>query len=258
MLSLYSKLKNPISRFSKFLITGVSDIPSIIELLLSLYIKFFYAIFKILKRHISLPKLSNELFLSGLIFIGSLYFTVFCQKYSSNRKNGNIPLPDILHTDSLNFSKYYKITDIPINIYVFLLIFVFNKHIPKFLWMMSLNYFLRALSFSMTTLPKCGIMIDKDNNRSCSKILLDYVTLKDTHIGHNNDLLPSGHVTFSSLFVFYANRYEYLSPLHNKILWAINIINSIFIILTRCHYSIDVLYAYVVSYLVYSKLNKII
>lgn len=218
----------------------------------------FSTIKTLIQRYFSLPKLSVELYFSLLFFICSLYFTVMCQKYSSNKRNNNSPLPDILHTRRLNYSKYYKLTDIPINIYVFLLIFSFNRHVPKFLWMMSITYFVRALSFSMTTLPKCGMMVDKDNNRSCSKILLDYVSLKDTHMGHNNDLLPSGHVCFSALFVMYANRYGYLSPLHNKILWSVNILNSIFIILTRCHYSIDVMYAYVISYLVYSKMNILI
>lgn len=254
MLSLYSQLKSPAMSFIKLLLTGVSYTSTIIELLISLCIEFI----KRITRYISLPKFSFEFICSLMFFIGSIYFTVLCQKYASNRKNENISLPDILHTESLNFSKYYKLTDIPINIYVLLLIFRFNKHIPKFLWMMSLNYFIRALSFSMTTLPKCGKMIDKDNSRSCSMILKDYITFKDTHIGHNNDLLPSGHVSFSAMFAFYANRYGYLSPLHNKILWSVNIINSIFIILTRCHYSIDVLYAYIISYLVYSKMSKII
>jgi hypothetical protein len=219
-----------------------------------LYLK----VLKLLKKYLSLPTLSVELLFSLIAFISSSYFTVICQKYASNKKNRNIPLPDILHVDSLNFSRYYKLTNIVINVYLFLLIFRFNKHIPKFLWMMSMNYFIRALSFSMTILPKCGSMIDKDSTRTCSQILKDYITLKDTHIGHNNDLLPSGHVSFSVIFVLYANKYGYLSHRYNNIFWLINILNSIFIILTRCHYSIDIFYAYVLSYVIYLKMNKII
>ena len=203
---------------------------------------------------LSLPKVSIELTTSFIVFVGSLYFTVLCQKYSNRRRNDNVPLPDILHTPRLDLSSIYKITDIPINVYIFLLVFKFNKHLSKFLWTMSLIYFVRALSFSVTTLPKCGKMKDKDNTRSCSAILRDYITLKDTHIGHNNDLLPSGHVCFSTLFVLYTQKYGYLTPTTNRMVWVVNIVNSILIILSRCHYSIDVFYAYVLTYMFYKLL----
>ena len=206
----------------------------------------------------SLPKPSFELVCSASLFISSVYFTITCQKYSSNKRNGNIPLPDILHTNKLDLSKIYRITDIPINVYIFLLIFRFNKHIPKLFWLMAITYFIRALSFSMTILPKCGKMKDKDNSRSCSQIIKDYITMKDTHIGHNNDLLPSGHVCFSTMFVLYARKYGYISSKTSMIIWFVNIINSVLIILSRCHYSIDVFYAYIITYTIYKHLINFI
>lgn len=201
----------------------------------------------------SFPVITCELVFSFLCFVCSLYFTVFCQKHSSNRKNKNVPLPDILHTDNLDFSPYYKLTGVPINLYTFLLIFYFNKHIEKFLYMLTFMYTIRAISFSLTILPKCGKMNDKDNTRSCSQILFDYVTMRDPHIGHNNDLLFSGHVGFVCLFNLYVYHFGYVGYETNAFMWFINFINSIFIILTRCHYSIDVLYSYIVTYLIYDK-----
>lgn len=207
---------------------------------------------------LSLPKLSKELVTSSITFIASLYFTVYCQKYSSKKKNSNIPLPDILHIDSLNLSNIYRITDIPINVYIILLLFKYNKHGPKFLWLISATYFLRALSFSMTTLPKCHNINDKDDTKSCFSILKDYITLKDTHIGHNNDLLPSGHVSFATIFILYLQNYERVNNRIATIIWITNILNSILIILSRCHYSIDVFYAYILSYTVYNSMKYII
>lgn len=208
-----------------------------------------------LRSKFSLPPLNRETIVSFLFFLSSVYFTIYCQKYASSRSISNIPLPDFLHIDSLDLSKLYKLTDIPINVYIVLLLFCFNTRLPKFFWMMGLTYFIRSLSFSMTILPKCGKMIDKDNSRSCLQILKDYVTLKDTHIGHNNDLLPSGHVCFSVIFSLYSGRYGYLSRNKSILLWTVNILNSLMIVLTRCHYSIDVFYAYILSYFVYSNLT---
>lgn len=207
---------------------------------------------------LSFPKVSIELVCSSLTFLGALYFTVVCQKYSSNKRNQNIALPDILHINKLDVSRFYKATDVMMNLYIFLLVFKFNNHLPKFLWMVSVLYIVRALSFSMTILPKCGKMPDKDNNRTSSKILLDYITLKDTHIGHNNDLLPSGHVSFSTLFLFYIGKYKYVSPRILRLMWCIHVINSFFIIISRCHYSIDVFYAYILTQTVYNSMKKFI
>ncbi len=217
-----------------------------------------YSLFRLLKTSLGLPKPSLKLLLSIFTFIGSMYFTIYCQKISSNKRNKNIPLPDILHTDRLNLSKYYKYTDILINVNFILLFFFFNKNIDKFLFLMSANYVARAISFSSTILPKCGNMKDKDNNRSCTSILMDYITLKDTHTGHNNDLLFSGHVSFCTLFNLYCRRFGYVSNRTSNIMWVINIINSLMIILTRCHYSIDVIYAYITTFVIYKNLINFI
>ena len=192
---------------------------------------------------------------------------MFCQKYSSkymyiNNNNKKLVLRDILHTPDLDFSKYYKITDIPINIFLFLLIFRYNKNLHKFLFIMAINYIIRAISFSITILPKCGVTKDKDNTRSCTSMLLDYVTLKDTHIGHNQDLLFSGHASFSLLFSLYISYIEKVKGKTKNVIWLITLLNSIGIIITRCHYSIDVYYAYIVTlstfFLLKNKINHLL
>ncbi len=188
------------------------------------------------------------------IFISSLYFTFYCQKKTSDKKNiENYTLPDILHTDSLNYHKYYKWGDVSLQICI-LSLFYFNEYIDKFLILMSMIYIIRGISFSITILPKCGKMIDKDNTRSCTQIFIDYATLKDNHTGHNNDLLFSGHVSFMFLFCLYIT-YFYKLYENSMIIflsyWLLLFVSSIGVIITRCHYSIDVLYAYITTFFVF-------
>lgn len=190
---------------------------------------------------------------SLLFFLSSIYFTIWCQKKTSDRRNNNIPLPDILHTSQLDISRWYRITNIPINAYIFFLIYTCFRRssscekIPIFFLAMGMTYFIRALSFSMTILPKCGKMKDKNNTRSCNRIIYDYLSLKDTHIGHNNDLLPSGHVCFSHIFWMFVTKYKIVDRKWSNFILLINIINSLLIVMSRCHYSIDVFYAYLLS-----------
>lgn len=221
-----------------------------------MFLKQFYYLSSTIFKEVRFPERSKINIFGLLILLTSFISTIEAQKYVSYKKRyDDKPLVDFLHRKSLDMSKYYKITDIPINIYILLILLKFNKKVHLFTISLAVTYFLRLLSFSMTVLPKCGKMKDKDSTRSSLHILKDYLSLKDTHIGHNNDLLPSGHVCFSNIFYLYISRNKNASPLFKKIVLYTNIINSIFIILSRCHYSVDVFYGYILSYLVYSNLE---
>ena len=114
---------------------------------------------------------------------------------------------------------------------------------------------MRTISFTITILPKCGKMPDKDNSRSCYQILKDYATFQDTHTGHNNDLLFSGHTAFMTLYCLYVSHYypEYL--VISSMSWILNIGLSILNIMSRCHYSIDIFYALITTTFVFQNLH---
>ena len=199
-------------------------------------------------------------FLWSLIYLcSSFYTTIYFQRWVS-RKFSHLKLrtlPDMLHYDKLLWlTKYYKISDYIVSLYIFLL-YYFNDHLPFFMYVLGTLHYLRTLSFCITILPKSGLMPDKDMNQSIKKIITDYLTLKEIHTGFNQDMFFSGHCTFIVVCSLYMTRFypEYI--LTNIGLWILTISNSLFIVLTRCHYSIDVLYAFITSMFVFQNLDKL-
>jgi hypothetical protein len=192
--------------------------------------------------------------------IGSISFLIIAllitcelQKYASNTITLLNPLQDILHRPELLFLiKYYNISDYVIGFYITTLVLFFNNYIHIFLYQLSILYLLRSISFSITLLPKCGKMKDKDNTRSSFRMLFDYLILRDTHTGHNNDLLFSGHSCFMLLYTLHVGKYYTFPP--QTIIYLLHIVNGIMSMLnivSRCHYSIDILYAYITTIFIF-------
>lgn len=174
----------------------------------------------------------------------------------SRENKHRIVLPDILHREDLKFlHKYYRISDNFIFLSISSLIFYYNSNLMSFLFDLSIIYLLRTISFTITILPKCGFMKDKDNTRSCVQILKDYVTFKDVHTGHNNDLLFSGHTAFMTLYCYHLGYFYDISESFKMIIWGLNFLLSLLNVASRCHYSIDVFYAYIVTSFVFGKLH---
>jgi hypothetical protein len=176
----------------------------------------------------------------------SLLITFECQKYASITNTLKTPLQDVLHFSDF-FLKYYNISDYVIGFYIISLILFFNNHIDVFLYQLSILYLIRSLSFSITLLPKCGKMADKSDNTGSFKILFQYITLKDTHTGHNNDLLFSGHSMFMLLYVLHLSKFYDIHILIKAILHIVSGSMSLLNIVSRCHYSVDILYAYITT-----------
>lgn len=191
--------------------------------------------------------LTNNLPFSIFFLLFSIATMIKAQIYIAS-KNTNIPLYDHLHS-SRKFTKFYNISDYFINIYI-LSLFYFNDHITTFLNLLSIIYLFRTFSFTITILPKCGIMPDK-TDKSVGSILYKYLTLKDKHTGYNNDLLFSGHTAFMFLYFLYLSHFNYISVGSSYILFSVNFILSILNIISKCHYSIDILYGYIVTLFIF-------
>ncbi len=193
--------------------------------------------------------------ISILYLLSSVIVTIRFQKYISKKATTNIPLFDHCHSDSnLWITEYYTVADIFMIIYWVLLIFLYNDFLKDLLYILGTLYYLRTLLFTITVLPKCGKMADKDCSRTVSKIIFDYITLQDKHTGFNNDLLFSGHTMFSTLFSLYVtrNRLVFDIPLYLIFLiWILNIFLSLLNIFSRCHYSIDIIVAYIATIFVF-------
>lgn len=192
----------------------------------------------------------NNLPFSIIFFLSSILLMIKAQIYISS-KNTKIPLYDHLHFDR-KYVKFYTISDYFIYFYISTL-FYYNSEITKFLNLLSIIYLLRTLSFTITILPKCGLMPDK-TNKSALSILYNYASMKDRHTGHNNDLLFSGHTAFMFLYYLYLSHFNFIPVNLQYILFIVNLLLSILNILSRCHYSICILYAYITTLCVFQNL----
>jgi hypothetical protein len=162
-----------------------------------------------------------------------------------------IPLIDVFHTEELKFmSKYYNVADYLIGPYL-LLIMYFNTYLNAFFIVQTIINVLRCISFSLTILPKPGLMENKNPKRSLYEITWAYFSMKDKHVGFNNDLLFSGHVSLLVTVSLYMSYFYSSFIILNIILWITTVSFSMIIILSRCHYTIDVLYAYIICILIF-------
>lgn len=195
----------------------------------------------------------SRLISSIICFFSSVLIMFNFQKYASRNMIKGFPiLPDILHRKEFEFfTKFYTVSDYFITFYLLSLILYFNSHISIFLFQLSIIYLLRSFSFSITLLSKPGKMSDKNHDQSSLKMLYDYISLNDKHTGMNNDLLFSGHTSFMCLYSLYLAHFEYVPDSVLVSIWMINGFLSILNVLSRCHYSIDVFYAYIATIFVF-------
>ena len=173
----------------------------------------------------------NNLPFSFLFFLSGILTMIKAQIYISD-KNTKIPLYDHLHKDH-KFLKFYNISDYVIYMYI-LSLFYFNNNLSTFLNLLSIVYFIRTFSFTITILPKCGKMKDK-TDKSALNIMYNYIILKDKHTGYNNDLLFSGYTAFMHLYYLYLTHYNYVSYNRGILLFSVNLLLSILNIVSRCH-----------------------
>ena len=193
---------------------------------------------------------------SDIIFSTSFLFTTIGLHHFIRNKVYNIaktkklnekgPLPDIIH---INFVSDYngKYTDIIIKIQIFffiLLIFIYNRIDigMSFLKIYSILKNFRSLCMSVTILP--------DISGNGKSTWLD---------GGTNDLMFSGHILLSTLLERYYN--YYFMPMKLKfLLFILNFIIMSNTILTKRHYTIDVIIAWYITYSFFelSNLPKII
>jgi hypothetical protein len=192
----------------------------------------------------------------GIIFLTITYLTMSYFGCRLNRVHNivHLPLIDIFHNEQFKFmSKYYNLSDYTILPCVVLLCY-FNERVNTFLWVQGVINLLRCISFSITILPKPGLHGHKDPSRNLWQITWDYFSFKDKHVGFNNDLMFSGHV---SLLVSVCIHMTYFYPawiILNIVLWLITLVTSFLIIVSRCHYTIDVIYAYIIPCFIFQNM----
>ena len=190
-----------------------------------------------------------------LFFICAFVITQLSLRYVTNvarEHNLVTPLPDIYHKVlPIEFRKYHEYSDwMPIlPLAAFVLIDRF-QHAGEFLFLLSLVYIIRAISFTLTVLPSpsvdCKCEWEYGPETFMRKILNIF------YQEGCNDLIFSGHTSMmvmSSLFLCW-----YIFPgQYGKIIPIIfyNIIGVLVIIGTRLHYSVDTFIATIICTLLF-------
>jgi len=147
------------------------------------------------------------------------------------------PLFDIIHSNTLNMNKYKYIPDYLA--FVFLLPLLYtqdNKCISMFFKIGAIIVILRSISILATDMPRSDI--------ECNQSELKNYNL---FFGHCYDKMFSGHVALTLLSLLILYHFNKIND--GQMLFSIlfHIVYSCFIIITRSHYTVDVLISYFIT-----------
>lgn len=160
-----------------------------------------------------------------------LTIVIFTNYITYKRKiiNKSNPLNDICHSNLVNLSKYKYICDL----FPFINIWLVNNY-RTYLFNHAILVILRFICFHSTILPS-----PMDLKLRFSFYIIPNFTY---------DLIFSGH-TMTCILAIYFTDYVYICIINS-------ILCSISVILTKEHYTIDVIIAWLASYVITSIVNK--
>jgi hypothetical protein len=166
--------------------------------------------------------------------------SIFYLNNYTKKNDNNIPLNDLIHNISKKYFKINKIKLIIKDILCFLpLLYMIYNHpsfICKYIDAYIILRLLKNIFCWITILPVI-------NNKKKINKLSDICCL---NIGGNHDLMFSGHITILLIGIISYIKY-YNKKIDIKIVLYL-FFSSLLVIITKSHYSIDVLTAYFVSY----------
>lgn len=152
------------------------------------------------------------------------------------------PLYDIIQVNLPNIQKYRFIPELlmlmPVLTLASLIIYHSNSSsvdaLKTFLVKHGVLMLIRCVLFSVTLLP--------DSSQMCAI---------SVHSGSCFDLIYSGHTTIMYLTTFITKEYFDISKSYYTFLHINNLITSLFIIICRNHYTVDILLSMLITYLFY-------
>ena len=178
------------------------------------------------------------------IIIGVLLYLLYShilnsltQKIGKGHYHDNDRLYDICHTYLPDYGKYEIIGNLYI---IFIVLFVFLKPSHTVLILFELFaylvpiYFVRSILTLVTVLPKSSPCV--------------YDPLTAFMNGGCYDKIFSGHTASVFILTLLLNKYNIISI---PVLILLNFINVLIILLTRTHYTIDVVVSFLICYLMY-------
>lgn len=166
----------------------------------------------------------------------STYFTNVWGRYYYEQEFRVNQVFDILHQYTPDFHKYELVINILPVLCILAIVFFSSDALEEFALKLLLIYLIRALTTLTTILPK---------HEKCEEKEFTWVNAIN---GGCYDKIFSGHsaITFLGSLLLYRENVITL-----PVFAGVNIVESLLIILTRAHYTIDVLLGILITYLVY-------
>jgi len=174
--------------------------------------------------------------ISIIYLIYSHFIHEFTHKIGTDHYNDEDRVYDICHKYLPNYEKYEFIGNIYITLVFFFILLKPSKSIKIIFDLISFIipiYFVRSIFILTTVLPKSS---------KCEKQSHAFIN------GGCYDKIFSGHTAFLFVLTLLLNKYKIINL---ETLILLNIINVSIILLTRAHYTIDVIVSFLVSYIMY-------
>jgi hypothetical protein len=167
----------------------------------------------------------NQYNLSKIENIGENYYY---------KNNNNAKVYDILHENTIHEEKFEFASDILIIILAILLIYINFDLFYLAIGYITTIFIIRMVTVLITILPKHHLCDINNNSRSFR--------------GGCYDKIFSGHFAIILIFTLILYKNNYINML---LLILINLVSSSFIILSRCHYTIDLVVSFFVTMFIY-------
>jgi hypothetical protein len=153
---------------------------------------------------------------------------------------------DIIHHNFADYTKYHYTKNWITALFVipFLLR---PRLLSKIIWIIPLILIIRSVFTSVTIFPAT-----RENNHNL-KLKKPPQTLIDYIIGDNFDRMFSGHIAFAVISSYFFLTQISQTPLSLALTVGLNLIHAFIIVVTRSHYTIDVLNSGVITYLILFK-----
>jgi hypothetical protein len=165
----------------------------------------------------------------------------------------------------------------------------FEEFFSRYLNRLSLVFLIRNISFNLTILPRCDYTTflkkseqktfdDSDEGKekgkvkgkeekgkvkgkeekgkvkgkeetNAVKIVFDFLTMKETKFGYKNDLLFSGHTAFLVTSFLMIHQFACAPTFFLATMWTSGLIVTLGLACTKKHYTVDILFAWITSFL---------
>lgn len=176
------------------------------------------------------------------VFLMKAYSQSYLRKCVDCEKLNERPLYDLFHKSCADMRRFYWVGDVIITFIIAFAIYISacnGLDAMKVVLMLLVLQLIKIISTMVTILP--------DPSGNCSNKFLKEI------FGNCNDLMFSGHTGLAFLILFIIK--DYLSDAAFYVLVFNIIVLCVFTVITRNHYTVDVIMSFFVAYFIANVMN---